>query len=235
MRLAQNCPEPVANFIEQFAHTAEGMFAVDPQQRIIAWNQAAEALLGYSAEEVLGKYCCKIIQGRDGNGLFQCSEHCPHFEQGKRLPWVRHLDLQSRSKSGQDIWISVTTVSIISARRKLSALVHLFRQADRTDPAPAPPVGLKPSSPVGMAGLGNGSASPFPLSHREMEVLLLMAEGAAPKRSPPNSSSAPLLSATISKIFCGSSPSTPAWKRFCGPSGAWFSSLASLSTSLKEP
>ena len=157
------------------------MFAVDPQQRIIAWNQAAEVLLGYSAEEVVGRCCYDVIQGRDCNGGLQCSAHCPHFEQGKRLPWVRHMDLQSRSKSGQDIWISVTTVSIVSPRRKLSALVHLFRQADATDPANVPLAGLKPSSPGEMAGQENGSASPFPLSNREMEVLTLMDEGLSTK------------------------------------------------------
>ena len=183
MRLAQECPKPVAKLLEQLTHTAEGMFAVDAQQRIIVWNKAAEALLGYAAEEVYGKSCCEIIQGRDCNGVLQCSENCLHFEQGKRLRWVHHMDLLSRSKSGQDIWISITTVSILvgagSGRRKLFALVHLFRQTEQTDPAPASLVSLKPTSPGPMAGQEN--ASPFPLTHREMEVLLLMAEGASIK------------------------------------------------------
>jgi len=193
MRLAQKYPKPVAKLLEQLTHTAEGMFAVDAQQRIIVWNKAAEALLGYTAEEVYGKSCCEIIQGRDCNGVLQCVAHCSHFEQGKKLRWVHHMDIQSRSKSGKDIWISITTVSILvtagvtagvgaaSGRRKLFALVHLFRQAEQTDPAPASLVSLQPSSPGPMAGREDASASPFPLTHREMEVLLLMAEGASTK------------------------------------------------------
>ena len=182
MRLPQKCPKPVAKLLEQLTHTAEGMFAVDAQQRIIVWNKAAEALLGYAAEEVYGKSCCEIIQGRDSNGVLQCVAHCSHFEQGKSLRWARHMELQSRSKSGQNVWISIATVSIVSARRELSALVHIFRQTDRPNPASSSLVSLPPASPgQGVAGREHGSASPFPLSQREMAVLRLMAEGQSTK------------------------------------------------------
>ena len=144
MRLAQKYPKPVAKLLEQLTHTAEGLFAVDAQQRIIVWNKAAEALLGYTAEEVYGKSCCEIIQGRDCNGVLQCVAHCSHFEQGKKLRWVHHMDIQSRSKSGKDIWISITTVSILShrgrhrGRRRGVGAAEAFRPgsplpADRTD------------------------------------------------------------------------------------------------------
>jgi len=165
--LPQNCPEPIAKLLDQFAHTADGMFAVNPQHRIIAWNKAAETLLGYSAEEVVGRCCYEVIQGRDGNGSLQCSESCPHFEQGKKLRWVRHVDLQSRSKSGQDVWISITTVSIVSAQRKLSALVHLFRDVQSPQALPTSEAGRESPSSVDASS---------PLSRRELTVLRLLAE-----------------------------------------------------------
>ena len=167
MHSPKNRPARITNLVDQFAHTADGMFAVNPQHRIIDWNKTAETLLGYSAEEVLGRCCYDVIQGRDGNGLSQCSESCPHFEQGKKLRWVRHVDLQSRSKSGQDVWISITTVSIVSARRKLSALVHLFRDIQSPKALPTSEAGQVSPSSVDV---------PNPLSRRELTVLRLLAE-----------------------------------------------------------
>ena len=183
MPLPTKLARPIAELLEQLTHSGDGMFAVDSQQRIVAWNKAAESLLGYSAEDVLGKPCCEIIQGRDSSGVLQCVAHCRHFEQGKSLRWARHMELQSRSKSGQNVWISIATVSIVSARRELSALVHIFRQVDRPAPASSSLVSLQPASPgQGMAGREHGSAAPFPLSQREMAVLRLMAEGHSTKR-----------------------------------------------------
>lgn len=184
MRLPAKVTGPVAKLLEQLTHTADGMFAVDPQQRILVWNKGAEALLGYSAEEALGKPCCEIVQGRDCNGVLYCVPHCPRLEQGKKLRWVHHMEIQSRSKNGQDLWISVTTVSVASARGKLSALVHLFRPAEQTMSAPTLSGGSSPSAAEELMRTSdrrNAPTSPFPLSDREMEVLLLMAEGLTTK------------------------------------------------------
>jgi len=182
MPLPAKLPRSIAKLLEQLTHSGDGVFAVDSQQRIVAWNKAAESLLGYSAKEVLGKYCCEIIQGRDSNGVLQCVAHCSHFEQGKSLRWARHMELQSRSKSGQNVWISIATVSIVSPRRELSVLVHIFRQADRPDPAASSLVSLQPASPgQRMAGREHGSAAAVPLSDREMAVLRLLAEGHSTK------------------------------------------------------
>src|SRR3990170_2782059 len=78
----------VANFLQRLAHTGDGVFAVDPDHHITLWNQAAESLLGYSDEEVLGKNCHDVIQGRDCNGLVICSKQCSHFEVAKSLRTV---------------------------------------------------------------------------------------------------------------------------------------------------
>ncbi|MBI4460987.1 MAG: response regulator transcription factor [Acidobacteria bacterium] len=82
------------------------------------------------------------------------------------------MDVQSRSKSGQDVWISITTVSILSPRRKLAALVHLFRNLDRTQALPPSKAGLDSPSSVDVSS---------PLSRRELTVLRLLAEGLGTK------------------------------------------------------
>jgi PAS domain S-box-containing protein len=38
-------------------NTADAVVAVDSAQRLVLWNQAAEALFGFKATEVLGRFC----------------------------------------------------------------------------------------------------------------------------------------------------------------------------------
>ena len=42
-------------------HLSDAMLVVDPQQQIILWNQAAEALLGWPGHEVLGRHIDELL------------------------------------------------------------------------------------------------------------------------------------------------------------------------------
>ena len=53
--------EPVADLLDVLGRTADAMLAIDGEFRIIAWNEAATALLGYSPREALGRPCHKIL------------------------------------------------------------------------------------------------------------------------------------------------------------------------------
>ena len=65
------------NLLERVFKTGDGVFAVDDEQRIIFWNQGAEAILGYAPEEVMGKRCFLKIQGVDELGQVNCVQDCP--------------------------------------------------------------------------------------------------------------------------------------------------------------
>ena len=52
----------MADILQIFSQTADGVFAVDEEQRIILWNDAAHDLLGYTADEVMGQPCYELIQ-----------------------------------------------------------------------------------------------------------------------------------------------------------------------------
>ena len=180
MRLPTKLARPIANLLEQLTHTGDAVYAVDAHECIILWNQAASSLLGYTSAEVLGKHCYEVIQAKDCDGNKVCQKHCSHMEHAKRYRWQSHQNFLACSKSGENVLVDVTTLSILSPQRELSALVHIFRQADPN--APAPQSSLQPASPNGpTAGRDKVPASTFPLSDREMAVLLLMAEGLSPK------------------------------------------------------
>src|SRR3990172_1260988 len=72
--------------LEQFTHTDNGVMGVDAHQRIILWNRIAEALLGYQANEVLGKHCYEVFMATDECGTLTCCEACPQIIQAAAEP-----------------------------------------------------------------------------------------------------------------------------------------------------
>ena len=188
MRLAGSSPGKVAYLLEQLSHTGDGVFGVDRKRRIVLWNRAARSLLGYRAEEVLGRYCYEVIQGCDGDGAQICGMGCPHFARAKKLRWASHQQLRTRTKSEQDVCIDMSTVAVLSPRSQLTNLIHIFRKTTETDrltrhdatevagksPQMFPPLANSITPPVYMAKLET-----VPTSRRERAVLHHLAEGMA--------------------------------------------------------
>lgn len=75
------------------AHTADGAYIIDEQQRIVFWNDAAQSLLGYRAEEVIGQSCFKVITGRDESGCPICRRNCIPFVDSRRGEGVTNLPI----------------------------------------------------------------------------------------------------------------------------------------------
>ncbi len=59
------------------SQTADGVYAIDQAQRIIFWNAAAERMLGYRADDVIGRPCHEIFHGEPRPGCLQCQPDCP--------------------------------------------------------------------------------------------------------------------------------------------------------------
>ena len=56
----------------------DGVYIVDMERRIIFWNQGAERVTGYRAEDVLGRRCSDdILNHIDASGTLLCRGHCP--------------------------------------------------------------------------------------------------------------------------------------------------------------
>ena len=181
----------VANPLERLAHTGDGVFAVDRHHHVVLWNSAAETLLGYSAQEALGRNCHDLVQGRDSNGVLVCSEQCSYFGAAESLGRLPNENLCARAKNGADVWINVTTLSVLSQRRKLSTLVHFFRKAGdntghlfREKELAGPEVksilrSVSQTQPRQLKDERNSQA--VPLTGREKEVLCHLAEGMSTK------------------------------------------------------
>ena len=121
------------NLFKILDNAADGAFVVDEEQRIVYWNEAAEAILGYTPEEVLGLSCYEILGGCDDHGRAICCPQCyvsvTAAATGKA---VTSYDVATRTSSGQMRWISVTILVVFAANQDSAPLVvHLFRDATK--------------------------------------------------------------------------------------------------------
>lgn len=167
--------------LAMFEGAGDGAFAVDGGGRIRMWNAAAERLLGFSRDAVLGRPCHDVLAGRDRSGNLVCFPGCQCSVLVRRGEPVRHFDLRVRRHDGEETWVNVSTIPLRLPDGKLQATVHLVRAAeDRADVGEIAEAVLERLN--GEPGLGRptGGTSPLDrLSRREREVLALLANGAA--------------------------------------------------------
>ncbi len=161
-----------------FGHTADGVMGVNLEHRILFWNQAAEKIVGYSAQEVMGKLCYEVFAGRDTRGNRFCYPGCQVMTMIRRGEPVQHFDIATRTKTGQPIWINVSILVSPGSPKGQQTIVHLFRDVTAfyeleglmrkrlAEVQPAPSRGKNPVTS---------------LTRRELEILRVMAQGATTK------------------------------------------------------
>lgn len=109
---------------ELFGETADGLFAVDQNQRIVLWTAAAETLTGIKARDALG-HPCHILEGRDEWGESICTKDCHIFQalrQGQPPP---SDDLIVRRPDGRQVRM---TFSVIPLQKGSAQAIIIFRE-----------------------------------------------------------------------------------------------------------
>lgn len=163
-------------------NAADGAFVINNEQHIIYWNNAAREILGYTANDVMGQPCYKILRGCDDRGQVLCHHSCDVSVNAPTGKSIDNYNLATRTKNGEMRWINV---SILTASHPedgdTPVVIHLFRDAtqskqneqfihqmfdavERWQKVAAPPI-----------------SEPGPnveeLTEREREVLVLLAQG----------------------------------------------------------
>jgi PAS domain S-box-containing protein len=177
--------------LDTVGNTADGVFAVDANQRIIKWNSGAERILKYSSDQVLNHDCYRVIAGHINPEKLWCRANCKvHSCVLKGTP-LENIDLLTQTNEGEPIWINVSIVSPPPGNEPIT--VHVFRNVTREKRAGQAvdqflaALGMsgagwdKPTNGrarIGSTGAQTTSAESVPdLSSREIEVLTLLAEG----------------------------------------------------------
>lgn len=170
--------------IDLLSKGGQAAFAIDNADRIIFWNRECEKILGYPAQQVLGRHCFEVMGGRDERGNVYCYRNCPVAHQARAeegggdpvRPFVLFVkDTESKTKR-----IVVSLYAIPAVRAELSTVIHVLREDEEQLPsalerkmaevsaaAPAPRWPLTTPS-------GNADTE---LTSREKEILRCLAEG----------------------------------------------------------
>jgi PAS domain S-box-containing protein len=83
----------IQDILELISSTTDGALAIDREQRIVLWNKAAEMLLGFKAEEVIGKLCFEVFGGTNELGCLACHKACLDVSFALRQELVPTRDL----------------------------------------------------------------------------------------------------------------------------------------------
>lgn len=119
--------QPLADLLEVLGRTSDAMVAVGPDLTIVAWNDAATDLFGFSAKEALGRPCDEVFCWRDRCGDPVC-EGCPATSPGADDEVMATREVIGRSKAGRTLWLSATTIVPPPELRSQCRLVHLIRE-----------------------------------------------------------------------------------------------------------
>ena len=93
---------------------------VNSELEITDFNPWAEKLTGYSAKEVLGRYCGDILQG----GM--CHMECPLRTVIDRLDPTVHIETTIQNKMGETIPVRMSTAALLDAEDSLIGGLEAF-------------------------------------------------------------------------------------------------------------
>lgn len=159
-----------------------GAYAMTVDQTIVFWNAAAERILGYSANDVVGRRCYEVGSGNGSGGISgECLGGCPslRYVRSGLMPAPSRLNM--RCASGEFKWMTITPMAVAGVGDS-PLLVHFFEE--RTGD-----LGLEGEQPREELGVCDrttanentyaptGPSEASPLSRRELEVLRLIGRG----------------------------------------------------------
>lgn len=169
----RRAPDAARVLREALERAAEAVMVVDGRQRVVVWNAAAEKLLGWRKDDVVGRPCYRVVTGHDRTGHLVCCPGCPEFVMARTGEPIPPRDICYRGRDGRYVWVNQSTLVVrfgpeeddcwivhlfrdITHQRRVEELVDLLTQRE---------------------GFGVGSAASQPLTRREREVLALLAQG----------------------------------------------------------
>ena len=111
--------------------SADGIYTVDANRRIVSVNPAMERLLGLPREELLGLPCAVALNWRDREGRPVCPGRCPMLHQAtSAAETVTELSASVRSRSGHST--DVALVYAVVRSPELAALNAVVNVRDMT-------------------------------------------------------------------------------------------------------
>jgi PAS domain S-box-containing protein len=165
-------------------NTADASFAVRESGEICFWNHAAEILFGYPAADVLGKACSTVLHGVGVLGTDIYLERINALRSHKDAPPIPNFDLNVTTRSGENIWVNISSISHVNRRTGKTLVVHLAREITsqkRREEVFRQMVDIS-REVVALEDTITGAPPITPLSSQELEVLRMFAAGGSAAR-----------------------------------------------------
>jgi PAS domain S-box-containing protein len=162
---------PASGLVEALEGSGDAVVATDAQGRIVAWNHAAEKVLGYRSGEVLGKPCYEVLDGFDACGARFCRRECELMRMTRRRESVREFPMSVRCSSGARIPATFAILAVRGANADSFVILHVLSP---TGPGAEGDRGRKAAPRSGAAAEEALVAS---LTPRELEILRRLDEG----------------------------------------------------------
>ena len=166
----------VDDALELIAETASAACGIDRRHRVVYWNDAAEALLGWSSREALGKKCYDVFAGRDVFGNVCCFRDCGVAVASSRGETPAPFVMDVRTRDGRALRLVTRTVALPSPGSAYRTLVHLFENGD-AEALEAVLARVRASVSARPEPLAGPPEATVMLSPREHEILVLLAAG----------------------------------------------------------
>lgn len=149
--------------------STDGMFVTDDRQRIVAWSSAAQRMLGFSADEAVGRTCFQVVMGREPDGHPVCGRNCPVTRNARRGRGTASYEVVAHCRDGSAKHLA-NSVLVLDADEDGYHVVHLLKEA-------ATPVGPVRRDVAPAAGRPDDEPMVETLTRRELEVLKHFAAG----------------------------------------------------------
>jgi len=105
----------------------DGVYTTDTDKHITFWNEGAERITGYSAEEAIGSSCRELLGHVDEDGLQLCDMACPLTMAMDKEVSLLGKDVYSNTKSGEIIPVSVSCSPLKDEHGNVAGAVEVFR------------------------------------------------------------------------------------------------------------
>jgi PAS domain S-box-containing protein len=155
----------MVNAVDLAELASDAAFAVDGRSEIVVWNDAAQRLLGYAPEEVIGHHCADVLQAVLPGGEPLCVPDCEGVRCFRRHQPFASSSCVARHKDGS--WVPMSLASVVmpkparqSAPGSIVAVVLLRGDDDKHDrPSPERTLQIFTLGRFALATGGMGSRS----------------------------------------------------------------------------
>jgi PAS domain S-box-containing protein len=170
---------PTTDALDLIAGTGTAAFAMDRHEKIIYWNAAAEKMLGWSADDVLGRTCFSILAGRDPFGNLYCMRDCAIVRTAIDGASPEPFFMEVAKKKGGSQRVKVRVLPLPSGAKNITCVMHLIERGDAAELerlVGAIRAAARPSADVPPP---DTLISVSPLTGREREIVVLLSNGYA--------------------------------------------------------